>query len=258
MNSTTWNNNTIYFSGKTDLGRKRHINEDNYLLLPEASLFCVADGAGGHTEGRKASEITLSSLTSFFKKALLPIDIDATLPSGSVFIKNSDKSLLVQAIEYANSEVHANISSTSMASTVVACYFGSNEIVIGHVGDSRAYLIRRKSITRLTDDHSYVNELVKMGKIREEETKTHPRRNIITRAIGPKDEVKVTHSTLIPMRNDLILLCSDGLTSMIDDEAILKICATGASLDQISDHLIASANEAGGKDNITVILLQII
>lgn len=257
MNSTTWNKYTIHFSGNTDLGRNRPVNEDKYLLFPEALLYCVADGAGGHATGRKASEITISSLRSYFEKAILPIDVDATPPAGSVYNENSSKPLLVQAIEYANQKVYANITSSSMASTVVACHFSSNEIVIGHVGDSRAYLIRQTAISRLTDDHSYVFELLKIGKITEEEAATHPRRNIITRAIGPQIKVKVSHSTLTPQNNDLILMCSDGLTSMVDDQTILKLCTKNTPLDLTTSNLIATANEAGGRDNITVLLLQL-
>lgn len=257
MESSTWNSYKILFSAKTDLGQKRSINEDNYLLLPEASLFCVADGAGGHSAGNKASEITVSSLSAYFKKAILPIDIDETPPTGTVCDKNSEKPLLVQAIEFANMKVHANMTSSSMASTVVACHFSDHDIMIAHVGDSRAYLIRNQSITRLTDDHSYVFELLKMGKIKEEEMETHPRRNLITRAIGPIDDVQVSHTTLTPENNDLILLCSDGLTSMVNDQKILDSCTQLDTIDQIAEGLISQANEAGGKDNITVVLIQI-
>lgn len=183
--------------------------------------------------------------------------MDATPPAGTFLDRNSHKPLLVQAIEYANMKVFANVTSKSMASTVVACHFDSDDLIIGHVGDSRAYLIRHEAITRLTDDHSYVAELLRMGKISEEEAENHPQRNIITRAIGPTDEVKVSHNTLNLEIGDIILMCSDGLTSMIDDQTIYSICTDTLPLDQMTHQLIAAANEAGGRDNITVILLRV-
>ncbi len=257
MNTTNWHNFTLQFTGKTDLGRKRSVNEDNYLLYPEVPLYCIADGAGGHTAGRKASEIAVSALKSFFQSAILPLDKDATPPIGLVFDRKSKNPLMVQAIEYANKKVYANITSKSMATTMVACHFLNHTIMIAHVGDSRAYLLRNDQLTMLTDDHSLVFELFKMGKINADELKTHPRRNVITRAIGPTENVKVSCDTLSPMANDLILLCSDGLTSMIDDQTIEHLCSKEENLDRLADNLIRHANDAGGKDNITVALIKL-
>lgn len=257
MDITNWHQYSLNYSGITDSGMKRTRNEDQFLLFPEAPLFCVADGAGGHSAGEKASQITVASIESFFQRAILAIDINSTPPIGMVFDRDSKKPFLVQAIEYANKKVHANITSDSMASTIVACHFHDHSAFIAHVGDSRAYLIRDNSIIRLTDDHSLVYELFKMGKITEDELLTHPRRNIITRAIGPIEEVSVSCNILKPEPDDLLLLCSDGLTSMLDEDSILENCGREGDLDSRVSALIQGANQAGGSDNITAILIEL-
>lgn len=258
MNSTRWHQYTLTYTGRTDPGLRRDHNEDNLLVMPEAALFCVADGAGGHAAGDKASSITLSSISSVIERIYnSTANVDITQPLDIVINPDSDKPAIVQAISHANTKVNANITSSSMASTIVACHFDKEAIYIAHVGDSRAYLVRDNTLSQLTSDHSLVNELFKLGKITEEEVQTHPRRNIITRAVGPAEEVAITCNTFVPEENDILLLCSDGLNSMISDAAILAQFQPRQSLDDIAAGLIKAANDAGGRDNVTVVLIQI-
>ena len=257
MNTLKWHKYFLHFSSRTDPGLRRKQNEDNLLVYPEVGLFCVADGAGGHGAGDIASELTNTSVSSVFRRAFMPIDDDSTVPLDIGILGEKDKPLLVQAIEYANKRVYSQNADQRMVSTIVGCHFLERTVIVAHVGDSRAYLIRNNSIFQLTDDHSLVYDLYKQGVLTEGEIPTHPRRNIITRAIGPGEEVSVSHNELTPEADDSILLCSDGLNSMVDDKTILEIVMERNSCEQRIAKLVLAANQAGGKDNISAILLDL-
>jgi PPM family protein phosphatase len=224
----------------SDLGRQRQGNEDSYFV--RAPLFVVADGMGGAQAGEVASEMAVESF-------------DRGLPDGS------PADALVQVIEDANRRIHdrsrAESQRAGMGTTVTAAYVGEQEVTIAHVGDSRAYLLRDGKLARLTRDHSLVGELVARGKLTEEQAETHPQRSVITRALGPEPDVQVDVDTYPARSGDVFMVCSDGLTSMVPEARVTPILVEAGSLEQAGRELIAAANDAGGRDNITVILFRL-
>ena len=225
----------------SDLGRQRQGNEDNYFV--RAPLFVVADGMGGAQAGEVASEMAVESFES-------------GLPDGS-----SPAEGLVHLIEDANRRIHERSRNEAqragMGTTVTAAYVGEREVTIGHVGDSRAYVFRGGDLIRLTRDHSLVGELVARGKLTEEQAERHPQRSVITRSVGPEPEVQVDVQTYQARGGDVFLVCSDGLTSMVFEDRVKEIVEAASSLEQAGRDLIGAANEAGGRDNITVILFRL-
>src|SRR5215210_6839464 len=224
----------------SDLGRQRQGNEDNYFV--RAPLFVVADGMGGAQAGEVASEIAVRSF-------------DDELPNGS------RAEALVRVIEQANKRIHdrsrSDDSLHGMGTTTTAAYVDDDEVVIAHVGDSRAYLLRDGDLIRLTKDHSLVGELVARGKLTEEQAEQHPQRSVITRALGPEADVQVDIDIFPAKAGDLFLLCSDGLTSMVHEPKLRPLFEQADSLEQLGKRLIDAANEAGGRDNITVVLFRL-
>jgi PPM family protein phosphatase len=224
----------------SDLGRQRQGNEDNYFV--RAPLFVVADGMGGAQAGEVASEMAVESF-------------DGGLPDGS------PADGLVSVIEEANRRIHdrsrAESQRAGMGTTVTAAYVGEREVTIAHVGDSRAYVLRDGELTRLTRDHSLVGELVARGKLTEEQAETHPQRSVITRALGPEPEVQVDVQVYQARAGDVFMVCSDGLTSMVPEARVRELLTGAASLEAAGRDLIAAANDAGGRDNITVVLFRL-
>jgi PPM family protein phosphatase len=224
----------------SDVGRQRQSNEDNFFV--QAPLFVLADGMGGAQAGEVASEITIEAFRD-------------GLPDGSV------EDGLVRTILSANERVHEQATSVpdyhGMGTTCTVAYVAEDEVVIAHVGDSRAYLLRDGELQRLTRDHSLVGELVDRGKVTEEEALTHPQRSVITRAVGPEPTVKVDADRMAARAGDVYLLCSDGLTDMVRDRDLGRILTAVDDLEQAGRNLIAAANAAGGRDNITVILFRL-
>jgi serine/threonine protein phosphatase PrpC len=226
----------------SDLGRQRQGNEDNYYV--RAPLFVVADGMGGAQAGEVASEIAVRQF-------------EQGLPD-----RRDPGEALAELIQAANLRIHEQARSDSqhagMGTTTTAAYLTGDTVVIAHVGDSRCYLLRDDDLIRLTRDHSLVGELVARGKLTEEQAETHPQRSVITRALGPEPSVEVDIDAFPARDGDLFLLCSDGLTSMVHEPQLKSLLADrGRSLEQIGRTLIAAANEAGGRDNITVILFRV-
>src|SRR2546421_5051913 len=229
---------TVY---RTDTGRQRRDNEDS--AFARAPVFVVADGMGGAQAGEVASQIA----TEAFEAGL----------DGS----GSAEERLAGRVREANRRIYdrsrAELGREGMGTTLTAAYLGDGSVSIAHVGDSRAYLFRDGELTRLTQDHSLVDELVRRGKLTEEQAAEHPQRSIITRALGPEPDVEVDTWTYPVRRDDVLMLCSDGLTSMVSEERIAQVLASTESLDEAADRLIQEANEAGGRDNITVVLCRI-
>src|ERR1700754_4127673 len=226
----------------SDLGLQRQGNEDNYFV--QAPLFVVADGMGGAQSGEVASEMAVEAF-------------DGGVPDGE-----SPADALVRIIETANRRIHERSRSESqragMGTTVTAAYVGENSVTVAHVGDSRCYRVRDSELERLTDDHSLVGDLVRLGKLTEEQAETHPQRSVITRALGPEPNVMVDVEEFGARSGDLFLVCSDGLTAMVREDKLkpLLIERTGG-LDKLGHDLIAAANAAGGRDNITVVLFML-
>src|SRR5829696_117919 len=226
----------------SDLGRQRQGNEDNYYV--RAPLFVVADGMGGAQAGEVASEIAVRQF-------------EGGLPDGE-----DPGEALAALIQEANARIHEQARSDAqhagMGTTTTAAYLSGDTVVVAHVGDSRCYLLRDGDLIRLTKDHSLVGELVARGKLTEEQAESHPQRSVITRALGPEASVDVDVEAFPARAGDVFLLCSDGLTSMVHEPQLKPLLADhGRPLEQIGRKLIAAANEAGGRDNITVILFRV-
>jgi PPM family protein phosphatase len=246
----------VSFSAKSDLGLKRKINEDSFLADEGMSLFMVLDGIGGHLAGEVASKLGLNAIKENVMRSLTDKRFaESQNSSQEVQILNESLVLANKVIyEAANSQPEY----FGMGTTVASLLLGSKNIAIAHVGDSRIYLIRENSIERLTEDHSLVVEQLKRGVISAEEAEKSEMKNIITRALGAEELLTPTVDELIPFNNDLFLLCSDGLTDLVTDDEILEIILKSRHvLDHAIQNLIDKANEKGGKDNITAILINI-
>jgi protein phosphatase len=226
---------------KSDVGRARQGNEDNFFV--RAPVFVVADGMGGAQAGEVASQLAVEAF-------------EAGMPNGS-----SPEDGLTEIIRTANNRIHEMSRSdqqhSGMGTTCTAAYVDEREVVLAHVGDSRAYLFRGGELTRLTTDHSLVGELVDRGKLTEEQAEMHPQRSVITRALGPELNVRVDTERVEARDGDVFLLCSDGLTSMVREAGLVPILREAKSLDEAGKGLVAAANAAGGRDNITVILFSL-
>jgi serine/threonine protein phosphatase PrpC len=227
----------------TDTGLQRRANEDS--MLARAPLFVVADGMGGAQAGEVASRIAVESFHA-------GLDHDASPEEGLVA-----HALAANARIYGLSRENAE--QAGMGTTLTAVYVGEDEVAIAHVGDSRAYCLRDGELLRLTDDHSLVDELIREGRLTPEEAEEHPQRSIITRALGPEETVEVDTRSFRARPGDIYLLCSDGLTSMVTEARLAEILIehSHARLRDLGEALIFEANRAGGRDNITVILLRL-
>jgi protein phosphatase len=225
----------------TDTGRQRRANEDAFLA--RAPLFAVADGMGGAQAGEVASATAIEVL------------------SGGLGEGESVEQRLSESVRQANSQIHAlsvaDDERAGMGTTVTAAYIGENNVTLVHVGDSRCYRWRDGTLERLTDDHSLVEEMVRQGQLTEEQALDHPQRSIITRALGPESVVEPDAQTVGARDGDLLLLCSDGLSTMISDDQIANVLAHDEPLKATTHALVAAANEAGGRDNITVVLMRL-
>jgi protein phosphatase len=223
------------YAGDSDPGRRRRRNEDSFVTQPP--LFAVADGMGGAQAGEVASR----------------------LAAGAVKESGADLENLIQE---ANRRVHQRSledpNASGMGTTLTVASVEDALVRIGHVGDSRAYLVRDGNLEQLTEDHSLVAELMRSGKLSAEEAESHPQRSVITRALGTDPDVDFDTFAVEPRAGDLFLLCSDGLTTMVDDQTILSVVEERRSdLDKLVKSLIKAANRGGGEDNITVVAFEI-
>jgi PPM family protein phosphatase len=227
---------------RSDTGRQRSANEDSFFV--RAPIFVVADGMGGAQAGEVASKAAADSF-------------DRDLPSGS------PEQFLRETIEAANRRIHElardDPSRAGMGTTITAAIVNSesDEVAIGHVGDSRAYRLRAGKLERLTRDHSLVEEMRRKGQLTEAQAEDHPQRSIITRALGPEPEVEVDVQTVPAGPGDVFLICSDGLTTMLGEDEIARLLSGATSLDAAVRALIDEANRAGGRDNITALAFQL-
>jgi protein phosphatase len=226
---------------RTHPGRQRRDNEDSAYV--RAPLFVVADGMGGARAGEVASALAVEEFRD-------------ELPAGG-----SPEERLAARIQKANRHIyelsHREREHEGMGTTVTAVYLDEAGLAVAHVGDSRAYVFRDGALTRLTEDHSLVEELLRQGRLTEAEAANHPQRSIITRALGIEVEVEVDTATFPVRAADIVLLCSDGLTSMIDEPVIAAVLQDEHDLERAADRLIDEANAAGGRDNITVVLFRL-
>ena len=226
----------------SDTGRRRRRNEDNYVVTPP--LFAVADGMGGAQAGEVASRLAASAVEGGDSNGLSGLErVDA---------------LIQEANRRIYDRASTDPTASGMGTTMTVALVQGMTVAIGHVGDSRAYLVRDGKLEQLTEDHSLVNELLKSGKLSEEEAQVHPQRSVITRAVGTDPDVDVDGFTIEAEEGDIFLICSDGLTDMVEDEEILELVAESRDdLDNAVKALVAAANRGGGEDNITAVAFRI-
>ena len=232
----------------TDIGRKREVNEDYVYVTDKPvghipNLFVVADGMGGHKAGDFASKYAVQVLEEHIRNN-----------SGM-----GPEVIITEAVQEANRKIvekaRENTEMEGMGTTLVVATIIEHTLYFANVGDSRLYLIRDE-IKQLSKDHSLVEEMVRLGGINEEEAKHHPDKNIITRAIGAKDDVEVDFFEYRLQKGDVILMCTDGLTNMVDDDEIFRIVKGGRDIVETAMQLVEKANENGGKDNIGIVLVE--
>ncbi len=246
--------------GLTDVGRKRKHNEDAFALDLNDGLFIVADGMGGHAAGEVAARITVETIGEFI--AATRQKEEATWPFKYNHSLQFNSNRLSIAIEKANERVMAAVAAQpwlkGMGTTVVAGLVNEEILSLAHVGDSRAYRYRDGKLSRLTDDHSWVHEQVAAGILTEDEAKSHPLKNVVTRALGGGPSVSPDLQELTFSARDRFLFCSDGLTTMLGDEEIEKIAGEHEDPQELCRALVDLANEKGGVDNITVVVARVL
>jgi protein phosphatase len=226
----------------SDTGRRRRHNEDAYFA--RTPVFVVADGMGGAQAGEVASRAAVDTFAR-------------GLPHGA----DSAERRLAELVRRANERIHAmsreDEARAGMGTTITAAHVGEHDVTVAHVGDSRAYRLRDGALERLTDDHSLVEEMRRRGQLTAEEADEHPQRSIITRALGPEPDVLVDTHTWKAQAGDLFLLCSDGLTSMVGEAQVADVLRRARGLEEAGRELVRAANDAGGADNITVVLFRL-
>ncbi len=238
-------------AGRSDIGLKRDTNQDFYFVSQDENLplYILADGMGGEKGGETASRLAIETSREIFEKNRLKLKN-----------KKAIKETIRKAIERSNTKIHKKSlkdkSLEGMGTTLLILYISKNKLYIGHVGDSRAYYIAR-SIEQLTEDHSLVNALVKSGQLSLEEAKKHPQKNMITRAVGAAAIVESDILSYDYLKEDKILLCSDGLSNMLENEEIYSIMDSSENVEEICDNLISEALKSGGNDNITTVVVKL-
>jgi protein phosphatase len=233
-------------AARTDVGRRRTVNEDCFALASDLGLYLVADGMGGHTAGQLASRLAAAGTVDALRRV------------------SQSSATLTEKLRYCVAAANRQVFDTAsekpelqgMGTTLVALLTGPRRVALAHVGDSRAYLIRGGRIRQLTDDHSLVAELVRRREISAVAARGHPHRHVLTRALGVRRSVEADLAELTPTAGDVVVLCSDGLTGLVEDTEIASAVAAHGDLERICEHLVSVANDRGGEDNITVALVQ--
>jgi len=245
--------------GQTDVGRRRKLNEDNFLVDTEANLFAVCDGMGGHNAGEVASKLAIETLGAFIRRSHKEKEI--TWPYGLDVNLSFDGNRIKTAIKLANKKVFKAADNrddyTGMGTTAVAGIVNEDLLTVGSAGDSRCYVLSGGKLVQVTRDDSWVSAAWAEGILNAQEIERHPLRNVITKAVGAKEDIEIDVVERKLLAGDLVLICSDGLHSMISDEKIQgALVPAPASLEEGVARLIAAANEAGGKDNVSVVLVR--
>jgi serine/threonine protein phosphatase PrpC len=245
--------------GRTDVGRRRKVNEDSFLVAPESHLYAVCDGMGGHNAGEVASRMAVETLAAFVERS--GVEKEITWPWGLDANLSFEANRLKTAIRLANSQVFQSADSreelAGMGTTVVAALVAGNTMTLASAGDSRCYLVRDQQLRQLTQDDSWVSAALGEGILNSDDVERHPLRNVITKAVGARDsiDIEIIEQTLVA--GDVALLCSDGLHGMVGDDDIARILLSGSgSLEEVTAGLVDAANEAGGRDNVSVVLLR--
>lgn len=238
------------FGFKTDTGKVRNVNQDAFFVMPDERFFLVADGVGGHNNGELASRTVMSDIAEYVKGDPLSADAD----------DNSVIDYFRRLIGSANAHIYKMARQNSpggMATTLVALFVGEKKAYVANVGDSRLYLVRNGSIRQITEDHTYVNKLIKEGIITKEQARTHPDKNMITRAIGAESEVRPDFFDFEIQENDILVLCTDGLYNEIGDQELCEALVSAKDMRTVCSSLVEQANSRGGADNITVVSVKL-
>jgi len=251
----------IGYAGLTHVGLQRTANEDAFLLLPEEGLFCVADGMGGHASGEVASRLAVEEMAEFFR--LTGRDPEATWPFAEERALAPDENRLLAGVRLANLRIweraQADAALRGMGTTLVCASVDAagRSALVGHVGDSRAYLLRSGALTRLTRDHSLLEDVQRARPMTAAEVEAFPHKNVILRALGMHERVEVELQRVALQDGDLLLLCCDGLHGMVPDARLAELLRAGRTdLPRAAASLVEAANAAGGADNITCVLVQ--
>lgn len=235
----------------TDKGMVRDMNQDYYYISKpygEYNLYILADGMGGYTGGEIASSLAVNSVKEYIEKNINEMEIN----------RETLQRLIRNSMEYANKVVYekakADINLNEMGTTLEVCLIYNNKVYIGHIGDSRVYRIRKNIIRKLTTDHSYVEKLVKDGTITKEEACHHPKKNMLIKALGCEEHIEPDILVKGFLKDDIILICSDGLTNLLNDKEIYEIITN--NMENADKLLIQKANIKGGYDNITAVIIE--
>jgi len=249
----------VRFAGDTNVGMKRAHNEDSFYLPESERLAIVADGMGGHASGEVASRMAVETIAGFFRAT--QDEQQLTWPFKMDRGHRYEVNRMVTAIKLANLKIHEQAQKDpqchGMGTTVVATLFADNALIVGHVGDSRLYRLRDGNFEQITEDHSLLNDYIKIKRLSPEEIASFPHKNVIVRALGMKDSVQVDVHIDNPRLGDIYVLCSDGLSGMVKDHEICEVADGEVDLDNACERLIGMANKAGGLDNITVVVIRV-
>ena len=239
---------------KTSKGKIREINQDSYYISTDRKypLFIIADGMGGHKAGEIASKMAVEIISSTFlneiKDKSVELDDDILINAIRNSIYKANEEIYKKSIE--------NEEYSGMGTTVTMAYESKDKLFIGHVGDSRAYLFRGNNLYQLTKDHSLVEELINNGSITREEARFHPQKNIITRALGTDEDVEIDLLVKEKLEGDILLLCTDGLTNMLNDNEIKELLIENQDIQKACELMVQLSNEKGGLDNISVVAVK--
>jgi len=234
----------------SDIGKVRKSNEDSWGAFPDASLFVVADGMGGHKAGDVASHLAVQTIYEVLKGKQPPLD--SQVEQASHYLNDSIQRANLRIYE----EGKKNPGRTGMGTTVVAVWMGKGSASIAYVGDSRAYLLRKSHLRLVTSDHTLVNDYVSKGLLQPNEAEQHPLRHVLSKAVGPQEHVEADLINLATQPGDIFLLCTDGLSNMVSKDLMEEILNSPDELIRKNEKLIQVANESGGSDNVTALLIE--
>jgi serine/threonine protein phosphatase PrpC len=252
---------SLVWAVSTDPGLRRTSNEDSYSTRPDVGLFVVADGMGGHVAGEVASRVAVEAIEAFIEETA-GADKNRTWPFPFDPALSLEANRLKAAFRLANRRIASAIADSQdlrgMATTASAVLMGKESASVGHVGDSRVYVLRQGTLAQITHDHSWVEEQVRAGTLTPSAARQHPWRNVVTRALSGGEDPEVDVTEVRPAIGERYLLCSDGLFGVVADDRIAELLGQhGVSLETICRGLVDAANKAGGPDNITALVLQI-
>ena len=252
---------SLTWAVRSDSGLKRTSNEDSYSMRPDVGLFVVADGMGGHVAGEVASRVAVEAIEAFIQETA-GADKNRTWPFPFDPSVSLEANRLRAAFRLANRKIASAIADSQdlrgMATTASAVLLGPQGASVAHVGDSRVYVLRGGKLEQITHDHSWVEEQVRAGTLTPTAARQHPWRNVVTRALSGGEDPEVDVTEVVPRAGERYLLCSDGLFTVVPDSRIAELLGDKkGSLDAIAAALVAAANDAGGPDNITALILQI-